>query len=105
MTYVLLWEFEVRPTAAVEFERRYGPDGAWAALFREAPDYIGTALLRDDGQPARYLTIDRWRSRQAYDAFRSANAGRYGALDEECEHLTTSERILGAFTDIDGPPA
>ena len=101
MTYVLLWEFEVRHTAAAEFERLYGPDGAWAALFREAQDYLGTELLRDDGAPARYLTIDRWRSRRAYDAFRSANAERYRALDEEGERLTISERNLGAFTDID----
>lgn len=105
MTYVLLWEFEVRPKAAAEFERLYGPDGAWASLFREAPEYLGTELLRDEDHAARYLTIDRWRSRQAYDAFRSAYAGRYRALDEECEHLTTAERSLGAFSGGAVPPA
>jgi heme-degrading monooxygenase HmoA len=104
MAYVAIWEFTVGPDAPA-FERMYGPHGAWVAFFRRAPEYLGTALLRDEADASRYLTIDRWASRAAYLAFRQANAERYEALDAAGESLTDGERFLGAFTSDDGAPA
>lgn len=99
MTYVVVWEFEVRTDVVPEFERLYGPNGGWVALFREAPAYLGTELLRDTrSHIPRYLTIDRWQSREAYDTFRQARADRYRELDAEGERFTTAERFLGDFT-------
>jgi len=98
MTYVVVWEFEVRGDVVPEFERVYGLNGGWVALFREAPSYLGTELLRDAEGTPRYLTFDRWQSREAYEAFRQAHGDRYRELDAEGEHLTTAERFLGAFT-------
>lgn len=97
MTYVIVWEFEVRAEAEAEFERRYGLGGDWVALFRRESSYISTELLRDTAAPRRYLTIDRWESRAAYRAFRQARAEAYQHLDVCCEQLTTSERLIGAF--------
>lgn len=67
--YAYLWEFHVRAESRDEFERHYGPEGSWAALFRRAPGYLGTHLLRDRATDGRYLTIDRWQSEAAYRAF------------------------------------
>lgn len=103
MTYLVVWEFEVRSDVVPEFERLYGPNGGWVALFREAPAYLGTELLREATDTPRYLTIDRWQSREAYDAFRQARADRYGELDAAGEHLTTAERFVGAFLARTGP--
>jgi quinol monooxygenase YgiN len=69
-------------------------------LFRRSPDYIETLLLEDDVVPGRYLTVDRWRSKAAYLAFRAAFAEQYEQLDDECEQLTAAERSLGEFNDI-----
>jgi hypothetical protein len=44
-----------RITALWEFESRYGPEGDWAQLFRRAPGYHGSELLRD-GTVVRAVT-------------------------------------------------
>ena len=44
-----------------------------------------------------YLTIDRWRSRAAYDAFVHASGPAYAALDRRGDALTVNEHRLGAF--------
>lgn len=92
-----VWEFQVPPSADAEFRRHYGPGGSWADLFRRSSGYIETLLLRDAAAPGRYLTIDRWESAAAYEAFRERFADDYAALDARCEELTTREVALGAF--------
>jgi hypothetical protein len=96
-TYTYLWEFEVSRASESAFRQHYGPTGTWARLFRHSPAYIETLLLEDHAVSCRYLTIDRWQSEEAYLAFRSAFASQYEQLDNECEHLTLSERCLGAY--------
>jgi heme-degrading monooxygenase HmoA len=94
-TYI--WEFHVRPDKQTLFERLYGADGAWVALFRRAPGYLGTLLLKDRANAQRYLTIDRWVSEEAYRLFRERFAEQYRALDDECRELTLEERSLGVY--------
>jgi len=101
-TYTYLWEFEVSPELVVDFEQHYGPAGPWAQLFSRSPDYIETLLLKDNAVPGRYLTVDRWRSEEAYLTFKSAFAAQYAQLDNECEQLTVGERSLGGFSEL--PP-
>lgn len=94
---VIVWEFRVKAGREAEFERRYGPEGDWAQLFRRSPAYRGTELLRDPTQPRRYLSVDRWESAAAFEACKQENAQAYAALDRECEELTEAERCLGRF--------
>lgn len=96
--YVMLWEFTVRPGAAEAFERLYGPHGAWVTLFRDAPDYRRTELLRALNAPGRYLAVDWWTSHAAYTAFRRDRHSAYQALNREGEALTVGERLIGEFT-------
>jgi heme-degrading monooxygenase HmoA len=95
--FVVLWEFEVKPGCEERFERVYGADGDWARLFRSDANYQGTRLLRDASRDGIYMTLDCWRSREAYERFRDTAAERYAALDAACEGLTASERHLGSF--------
>lgn len=99
-----LWEFEVAAEQAAEFERQYGPNGAWARLFRRATGYVETTLLRDEARPGRYVTIDWWESAEAYDRFRAVHAAAYEALDTACEALTIAERRLGRFASVTRAP-
>jgi quinol monooxygenase YgiN len=96
MTYAIIWSYEAAPDRVAAFEAAYAPDGAWVRLFQEAPGFIGTELYRATDQPDRFLTIDRWTSRAAYDAFRQTHAARYGELDAECEALTAVELFVGS---------
>ena len=98
--YLLVWEFRVPAARQADFERVYGADGDWVQLFRRGAGYLGSELARDTADPLRYLTVDRWTAREAYDAFRAAHAADYGALDRSCEALTAAETPIGAFLDV-----
>ena len=95
--YTYLWEFIVEARDVDEFQRHYGPRGSWAELFRQAPGYIQTLLLRDSADPRRFVTIDRWESAEAFRSFRSAFSRQYADLDSRCERLTVRENLLGEF--------
>lgn len=103
--YLAVWEFHVMAGIVDEFERIYGSSGSWAALFRESPEYLETELVRDPDHPGRYLTIDRWTSREAFLCFKREHAAEYTALDRDCEHLTIAEKLLGDFELLIPPPS
>jgi quinol monooxygenase YgiN len=90
-----IWEFRVLPEYVAEFEVNYRPTGAWAQLFRRSPGYRGTELLRDQEDPLRFVTIDKWDDRVSYKAIKEEP--EYAFLDARCEQLTTSERLIGIF--------
>jgi heme-degrading monooxygenase HmoA len=93
----IVWEFRVTPEHEAAFEAIYGPEGAWAELFRRDPGFLGTELLRDVAERGRYLTIDRWTSPAAFESFRRRWAEEYEALDQRCEPLTQQELAVGSF--------
>ena len=96
--FVVIWQFEIAEDKIAAFEAAYGPEGAWAKLFRLSPDYRGTELLRDAYVQGNYLTIDRWQSEEAFRAFRKEHDAAYEAVDRSCDDLTASETRVGAYT-------
>jgi heme-degrading monooxygenase HmoA len=95
--FVRIWQFRVTPERADEFREVYGPEGAWAALFRREMGYLGTEVLQSTTHPNIYLTIDRWDSPEAWAAFLRAWGDDYVALDRRCEGLAVSEGEIGSF--------
>jgi heme-degrading monooxygenase HmoA len=102
--FITIWEFLVKNESIAEFETLYGGDGEWAKLFRRGEGYLGTDFIRDADRPGRYLTIDRWASRQAFEKFKRDHADEYGSHDRHCESLTESETWLGNFELVGSPP-
>jgi heme-degrading monooxygenase HmoA len=102
--FVVLWQFQVKSGLEEKFEKVYGPEGAWADLFRASPAYRGTRLLRDASIPGSYYTMDYWDSKTAYETFRNENVAAYAALDGRCEELTNREAHVGSF-ETPTPPA
>lgn len=96
--FVVVWQFEIAEEKIADFEAAYGPDGDWARLFRKSPEYHGTELLRDAYVSGSYLTIDRWKSEEAFRNFRKANDPAYEELDRACDALTQRETRVGAYT-------
>jgi heme-degrading monooxygenase HmoA len=95
--YLVIWEFLVRQELRPAFETAYAPDGDWARLFRQSSEYLGTELFHDLGLPERYLTLDRWTSRDAFLKFKQANESAYRTLDQQCDVLTQHEAMLGEW--------
>ncbi len=98
--FVVVWEFRVRPGRRKAFEKAYGPGGDWVKLFQHDPAYLRAELIRDRVKLTRYLTLDFWHSRKAYQEFKKKNRKDYALIDKNCELLTASERMLGEFDHI-----
>jgi heme-degrading monooxygenase HmoA len=95
--FVVVWQFEIAEEKITAFEATYGPEGAWAQLFRTSPDYLGTELLRDAYVPGAYLTIDRWAGEESFRAFRRDHDADYERLDRASDELTGRETRIGAY--------
>ncbi|HEY5889831.1 MAG TPA: antibiotic biosynthesis monooxygenase [Acidimicrobiia bacterium] len=93
--YVIVWKFEVPLESDEEFRSAYGRDGEWAKLFARHDGFVGTELIAID-EPGQYLTIDRWESAEAFDAFMEQNRVEYEQLDERFEALTEAEDLVGS---------
>ena len=96
-----IWEFKVLPELEVEFLKHYGPEGSWVKLFKQDSSYLETILLTDNSKGNRYITLDRWKTEQAYKSFREKYSSEYNALDKLCEGLTKEEKFLGSFWEVD----
>ena len=95
--YLTIWEFRVRAGCESEFQSVYGPHGDWVRLFSKAQGFIRTELNHDLNVRRRYLTLDYWRSKEAYETFREQYRAEYTALDQRCEGLTERETAVGVF--------
>jgi heme-degrading monooxygenase HmoA len=93
-----VFSYEVRD--AEEFERVYGPEGEWAQFFRTGQGYVGTELLRDVENPGRYLVIDRWESRAAYNAFAADHRDEYMRRVDDTRFYYEQELRFGSFENV-----
>jgi heme-degrading monooxygenase HmoA len=98
--HVIIWEYRVKTEHLTVFEDMYSAGGLWAELFGKANGYSGTELLRDPGDPRRYITIDRWVSWQDHESFLLHWKTEYAALDARCEQLTEKESLFGEWDSI-----
>jgi len=101
--HVILWEFRVKAGSEAAFEAAYGRGGDWERLFRRDPGFRGTELLRVS-TPRGYLTIDRWVSAAAFEAFQKRHRKDYDALDRRLAALTERETALGRLERVPGGP-
>lgn len=97
--YVIIWEYQVSEEHESDFARVYSEQGEWSQLFQKSSGYIGTELLRDQTKNGRFVTIDRWQSKEAYDDFRLIWIKEYEGLDQKCSDWTENESALGSFRD------
>ena len=61
---------------------------------------VPRVLLRDTDGTRRYQTIDRWHTMLDFQQFKNMFQSEYKAIDEKCEELTESERLVGIFEEM-----
>lgn len=99
MTHLRLWRFEAAPGRREDFIAAYGPDGAWAQLFRTHPGYLKTELW--EASDGSFITADHWRSEADFDQFQLEAGDRYAMLDAELEALCGRETLLATAVSVD----
>ncbi len=93
--YAVIWEYMVKPEHVDVFAEAYGPNGAWVRLFSRGEGYLGSDLFRCAVDGNRFLTIDRWRSREQFAEFMLKYREMYAGLDAKCDPWTVSEVRVG----------
>ncbi|HSB89558.1 MAG TPA: antibiotic biosynthesis monooxygenase [Anaerolineales bacterium] len=93
----VIWQYEVKEGARDRFELAYGPGGMWSELFSKAPGFRGTALLRDSGNPHRYLTIDSWDTEEQRKAVLAQRAEEISALESAFREWTERGAEIGVY--------
>lgn len=96
-TFAYVWAYIVKHEYQNAFEKAYGPDGDWVLLFKKSNNYIATELHRDIHTPNRFITIDYWTSKEAFDNFRKEFNKEFNSLDNRFEALTLTENHIGDF--------
>jgi heme-degrading monooxygenase HmoA len=97
MSHVRVWSFQPAAGRESAFAAAYSGNGVWAKLFGQAEGFVGTRLLAPEETGGRWLTLDEWESRTAFDRFQATLGDAYKSLDEELEGLTADEQFIGAF--------
>ena len=98
--FVAVWQFRPKPGSEQPFLDAYGPDGLWARFFSTGEGFVGTELNRDLKDRDRYLTLDLWESKTAYDRFRHTHQAEYSRIDAQCGEMTAEEELIGYFERI-----
>ena len=101
MAHLRIWKF--RPPAAREdeFAAAYSPDGDWARLFGTADGFLETRLLRPAEPGGWWMTVDRWLSKDDFEAFQAQRGDDYRRLDAELEGCAGEEVFVGGFEELD----
>ena len=95
--FVIAWEFLLKHGEEEKFLAGYGPEGKWVQLFRKAPGFVRTELARSEYDAHKFVTVDVWETRAAYEAFRKKFEAEYDLLDDELRGCTVNEERVGSF--------
>src|SRR6266516_3140248 len=98
---VIVWEYLARSGREEDFATLYRPDGAWGDLFRASPGFVSVTLMRDLGDPRRFLVADRWTSEEVYERFKQEHAAPYRELTVRGRRLFERETEVGRFDFVD----
>lgn len=93
--FIIIWKYKIKYEHIIDFERLYGEEGDWVKLFNKYDDYIKTELLKDCSDTESYITIDYWKSKEAYQNFKRTAAAPTNEIDKLGEKLTLQETYLG----------
>ena len=99
----VVWQFDVRPGAAAEFEQMYGSDGEWTNLSRRSRSFLGSSFLRDVASDSRYLVIEYWSEMMVYEKHVAGYRKQLDALEQRRAALVDQMQPVGVFTALDVP--
>jgi len=98
--FFVIWEYKVKSGEEENFEKSYGPNGAWIKFFKPCKDYLSTDLIKGIEAPRTYLTLDKWTSEKAYVDYLEKNKDKYEEIDDEFTSLTEFQTKIGSYNTL-----
>jgi quinol monooxygenase YgiN len=99
----VVWQFDIHPGKAADFERLYGADGDWTKLSRRSRSFLGSSFLKDIAHDERYLLVEYWSEMLVYERHMAAFKRALKDLEQQRERYVRSVEPLGVFTALDVP--
>jgi hypothetical protein len=99
----VVWQIDIRPGTAAEFERMYGADGDWTKLSRRSRSFLGSSFLRDIGSDSRYLLVEYWGEMVVYEKHLTDLSDEIHDLEQARARLIERMETIGVFTALDVP--
>lgn len=93
--YKVVWRYVVPLENQPQFELAYSADGAWATLFKQSEDYLGSRLNKSEIEGNTYILIDSWNAKDNYERFLQINKQEYQRLNEKFQNLYNEEERMG----------
>ena len=92
-----IWQYDVFEKENINFIKAYKSDGDWVHLFKKADGFIETELIHDIEHPTKFITIDKWRTKESYYQFKAMFKSDYLKMDKQFEDFSKSEIHIGYF--------
>lgn len=99
----VVYQVEIHPGNAAEFEQLYGANGEWTKLSRRSRSFLGSSFLRDLASETRYLLVEYWSEMVVYEKHLVEFGREVKALEEKRQRLVDRVFPLGVFTALDVP--
>ena len=95
--YQVLWRYKVKPEYIAAFLKIYDSSGEWAQLFVKSPNFIKTELFYETNAIQFFITVDHWKSKNAYQEFYKKYKKEIDRLDALGNQMTIREERIGEF--------
>ena len=99
----VVWELEIHPGKADEFERFYGADGEWTNVSRRSRSFLGASFLKDISREDRYVLVEYWSEMLVYERHLASYDSAIKVLEQERNRYVRRIEPLGVFNALDVP--
>lgn len=99
----VVWQFEVQPGRADDFERLHGADGDWTKISRRSRSFLGSSFLKELANPRRYLLVEYWSEMFVYEKHLADFSDQMEELKSRRADMVVETIAAGVFDALDVP--
>ena len=99
----VVWQFDIQPGKADDFEHLYGADGTWTALSRRSRSFLGSSFLRDIALDTRYMLVEYWSEMVVYEKHFADFSDEVKELEGQRARVMVHMDTVGVFQALDTP--
>ena len=99
----VVWQFEIQPGRADDFERLHGADGEWTKISRRSRSFLGSSFLKELANPRRYFLVEYWSEMFVYEKHLADFSDQMEELKAKRADMIVETVPFGIFDALDVP--